>query len=86
MISNVNNFFNGKTVFITGGTGFLGACLIEKLLRSVPDLQNIYLLLRPKKGKEINERLEELKKNSVQKNIFPKIQIILLQSYLIGGI
>ncbi|CAK9831537.1 Putative fatty acyl-CoA reductase CG8306 [Anthophora retusa] len=65
MVSNVANFFSGKTVFITGGTGFLGVCLIEKLLRSFPDLKNIYLLIRPKKGKKIEERLEELQKNSV---------------------
>lgn len=65
MVSDVANFYKDKIVFITGGTGFLGACLIEKLLRSFPDLKSIYLLLRPKKGKEIADRLEELKKNSV---------------------
>lgn len=65
MASNVIEFYNGKTVFITGGTGFLGVCLIEKLLRSIPDLKTIYLLVRPKKGKTVEERLEEIKKNSV---------------------
>ncbi|XP_068979197.1 putative fatty acyl-CoA reductase CG8306 [Bombus flavifrons] len=65
MASNVTEFYNGKTVFLTGGTGFVGVCLIEKLLRCMPDLKNIYVLLRPKKGKKIEERLEEIKKNSV---------------------
>ncbi|CAL7940810.1 unnamed protein product [Xylocopa violacea] len=65
MVSSVTDFYNDKTVFITGGTGFLGVCLVEKLLRSVPGIKNIYLLLRSKKGKQIEERLEELKKNSV---------------------
>ncbi|CAD1470270.1 unnamed protein product [Heterotrigona itama] len=65
MASNVIEFYNGKTVFITGGTGFLGVCLIEKLLRSIPDLKTIYLLVRPKKGKKVEERLEDIKKNSV---------------------
>ncbi|GJQ78026.1 hypothetical protein Trydic_g2374 [Trypoxylus dichotomus] len=37
----------------------------EKLLRCVPDVGNIYLLLRPKKGKEISERLQEIKKNKI---------------------
>lgn len=69
MVSNVIDFYNDKTIFITGGTGFLGICLIEKLLRSIPDIKNIYLLLRSKKGKQINERLEEFKKNSVR-NIY----------------
>ncbi|XP_053970575.1 putative fatty acyl-CoA reductase CG8306 [Hylaeus volcanicus] len=65
MVPDIPSFYNGKTVFITGGTGFLGVCLIEKLLRCVPDLKNIYLLVRPKKGKAIEERLEDIKKNSV---------------------
>lgn len=69
MTSHVLDFYNGKSVFLTGGTGFLGVCLIEKLLRSCADLKNIYLLIRPKKGKQISERLEELTKNSVFDNL-----------------
>lgn len=70
MASQVVDFYCGKSVFITGGTGFLGSCLIEKLLRCT-DIKNIYLLIRPKKGKKINERLEELTKNSVIIFFFP---------------
>lgn len=82
MVSNVIDFYSDKTIFITGGTGFLGICLIEKLLRSIPDIKNIYLLLRPKKGKQIDERLEEFKKNSVR-NIYSKyiLYIILLNNF-----
>lgn len=65
MASHVADFYNAKSLFITGGTGFVGVCLIEKFLRCCPDVRNIYLLIRPKKGKEIAERLEELTKNSV---------------------
>lgn len=62
---NVAEFYKGKNIFITGGTGFVGVCLLEKILRCVPDVGKIYLLMRPKKGKEIKERLEEIKSNSV---------------------
>jgi len=65
MTTHVTDFYNGKSIFITGGTGFVGICLVEKLLRCCPDIKNIYLLMRPKKGKQIAERLEELTKNSV---------------------
>lgn len=64
MGSKVAEFYDGKNIFITGATGFLGSCLIEKLLRTTA-IKNIYVLMRPKKGKQINERLEELTKNSV---------------------
>jgi len=65
MTWHVTDFYNEKSVFLTGGTGFVGICLIEKLLRCCPSIKSIYLLIRPKKGKEIAERLEELTQNSV---------------------
>lgn len=65
MSSQVADFYNEKNIFITGGTGFVGVSLVEKLLRCCPKINNIYLLIRPKKGKQITERLEELTKNSV---------------------
>lgn len=31
--SPVSSFYRGKTVFVTGVTGFLGECFVVKLLR-----------------------------------------------------
>ncbi|KAL7043749.1 hypothetical protein ACKWTF_001650 [Chironomus riparius] len=56
----IQNFYNGTNVFITGGTGFMGKVLIDKLLRTCPGIENIYLLIRKKKGKDIHTRIEEL--------------------------
>lgn len=64
-MTGLREFYSGKNIFITGATGFLGVCLLEKILRTVPNHGDIYLLMRPKKGKEIAERLDEIKKNSV---------------------
>ncbi|CAH0548966.1 unnamed protein product [Brassicogethes aeneus] len=61
----VKGFYTGKNIFLTGGTGFLGVCLLEKILRNLPECGSIYVLMRPKKGKEISERLEEIKKNKI---------------------
>ncbi|XP_055837693.1 fatty acyl-CoA reductase wat-like [Episyrphus balteatus] len=49
-------FFKDKSVFLTGGLGFLGQLYVEKLLRC--DVKHIYLLGRPKKGKSTEERLK----------------------------
>ncbi|KAI4454517.1 male sterility protein 2-related [Holotrichia oblita] len=51
-----------KTLFITGGSGFLGKVLIEKLLRCM-EVKRIYILLREKKGKEPKQRIRELFQN-----------------------
>ncbi|CAH0549647.1 unnamed protein product [Brassicogethes aeneus] len=56
----VPEFYKGKTIFITGGTGFMGKVLLEKLLRSCPELEKIYVLMRPKKGKHLQERVEQI--------------------------
>lgn len=40
--------------------GFLGKMLIDKLLRTCPNIENIYLLVRPKRGLDIHSRLEEI--------------------------
>lgn len=50
----------GKTIFITGGSGFLGKVLVEKLLRKSPGIEKIYLLLRPKKGTPPKQRIETI--------------------------
>ncbi|CAG9818987.1 unnamed protein product [Phaedon cochleariae] len=56
----IPEIFEGKSVFITGGSGFIGKVLIEKLLRSCPGIKNIYVLVRPKKNKNIQERVRAL--------------------------
>lgn len=58
--TSVKDFYRGRSIFITGGTGFMGKVLVEKLLRSCPDIKNIYLLMRPKRGQNVDERLCEL--------------------------
>lgn len=58
---SIPEFFNGRDIFITGGTGFMGKVLIEKLVRSCPGINKVFVLLRAKRGKNIHERIEELK-------------------------
>ncbi|KAF7287627.1 putative fatty acyl-CoA reductase CG8306 [Rhynchophorus ferrugineus] len=61
----LKSFYSGKNILITGATGFLGVCLLEKICRCIPNHGEIYLLLRPKKGKAIDGRLEDVKQNNV---------------------
>ncbi|CAF4887796.1 unnamed protein product [Pieris macdunnoughi] len=56
----IQRFYKDQCVFLTGGTGFLGKVLIEKLLRSCGDLDTIYVLVRPKKGKDPHSRLHDM--------------------------
>lgn len=64
--SDIQNYFAGSTVFVTGATGFLGRLLVEKLLRSCHDLKKIYILVRTKKDKTPEERFKEYFDNVVK--------------------
>ena len=51
--------YRDKTILLTGGTGFLGTALVEKILRSLPDLGRLYLIVRPSKDKGADERFRK---------------------------
>jgi hypothetical protein len=51
--------YRDKKILLTGGTGFLGTALVEKILRSLPDLGCLYLLVRPSREKGAAERFEK---------------------------
>ncbi|KAJ4443265.1 hypothetical protein ANN_04933 [Periplaneta americana] len=55
----IREFYRGTNVFITGCTGFMGKVLVEKLLRSCPHIAKLFLMLRSKKGKDWQTRLDE---------------------------
>lgn len=54
----IRDAFAAKTVLVTGATGFLGKAVVEKLLRSCPEVAEIRLLIRPLPGRSATERLE----------------------------
>jgi thioester reductase-like protein len=45
---------------VTGATDILGRVLLEKLLRACPDVGNIFVLVRPKKGKKPSESIQNI--------------------------
>ncbi|MBA2618592.1 MAG: HAD-IB family hydrolase [Rubrobacter sp.] len=51
--------YRDKTILLTGGTGFLGTALVEKILRSIPDLGRLYLVVRPSKDKSADNRFHK---------------------------
>lgn len=58
--NRVADMLAGRAILITGGTGFMGKVLIEKILRTCSDVDTIYLLIRAKKGKEPSQRVDEI--------------------------
>ncbi|KAL2895669.1 Fatty acyl-CoA reductase 2 [Bienertia sinuspersici] len=71
-------FLRGKAFFVTGATGFLAKVLIEKILRTVPDVGKIYVLIKAK-DKEVAFR--RLKNEIMYTEIFKCLQQIHGKSY-----
>ncbi|XP_075147044.1 fatty acyl-CoA reductase 1 [Haematobia irritans] len=57
--SHVASWYAGKNILITGATGFMGKVLVEKLLRSCPDVKGLYLLIRPKRDLTPEDRKDQ---------------------------
>lgn len=57
--TSIRQFYAGRSIFLTGGTGFLGKFLVYRLLTTSPQLNKIYVLLRGKRGKNFTERADQ---------------------------
>lgn len=57
--SPVGRMFEGRSVFITGASGFIGRVLLEKLLSTYSGIKRIYILLRSKKNQKPHDRLHQ---------------------------
>lgn len=55
-MSEVQKFYDGKCLLVTGVTGFVGKFLLEKILRSC-NPSRVYVLIRKKRGLSSEQRL-----------------------------
>lgn len=81
-LTPIQKFYDGESVFLTSGTGFIEKLWIEKLLRGCPGIRCIYVLIFikkkkktsfnewKKKGKNVLRYMEELMEDSVSCLLF----------------
>lgn len=81
---SIKQFYDGTEIFMTGGSGFIGKVLIEKLLHSCQGIKAIYLLMRPKKEVSAKERVQKLLDNTVSKKIVEQGQATLLSGQFVS--
>ncbi|CAG7730615.1 unnamed protein product, partial [Allacma fusca] len=70
-IRAICQFYNDKSVFITGATGFVGKCLGAKLLQFCPNIGKIYILVRPRPDSQagILSKYSDMVNSTVFENI-----------------
>lgn len=81
---SISEFYRDKDIFITGATGYVGKCLMETILRSLPSKGRVFILMRPKRGKSVQERIAEIvdKKVGVR---FVSHRVLLVTMLVRGG-
>ena len=75
-MQSISEFLIGKTLFVTGATGFLAKGFVEKILFSAPGVGRIYLLIRPRSrssGQRISE-VERLETEVLQSRAFERLR------------
>ncbi|KAF7282344.1 fatty acyl-CoA reductase wat-like [Rhynchophorus ferrugineus] len=77
MTSHIKEFYKGQNILLTGGTGYFGKMIIEKLLRST-EVKNIYLIVRGKNDTDCEERVASILKSEIfantdEKHFFSKV-------------
>ena len=71
-IMSITDFFRGKVLLITGGTAFLGQPMVAKILTSLPDVQQIYLLIRSRidSNDKVTSAQERFEKELLTSDVF----------------
>lgn len=56
----MREFYEGRSVLLAGGTGFVGKTVLEKLVRSLSNVKRIYLALSPANSSVTKEFEDEI--------------------------
>lgn len=57
---HIKDFYADANVFVSGGSGYLGKVIVEKLLRTCHGVRRVYVLMRPKRGRSAAERVSQM--------------------------
>ena len=72
----IRQFYAGRTILLTGGTGFLGQGLVAKILRDLPSLRRLYVLLRPRRqpNGEMLSAAQRLESELLARDVFDRFR------------
>lgn len=79
--SQIQNFYAGKHILLTGCTGYLGTLILEKILRTCTEISKLYILVREKTNMTIEDRMKKLFENEVSLKKMLKGDVILNYNY-----
>lgn len=75
-MNTISEFFENKTVLITGATGFLGKPVVAKILADLPGVKRIYLLVRSRTNPngKVSSAADRLEDEFFTSSVFAKLK------------
>ena len=61
---SVHKELAGRSILLTGASGFVGKVLLSMMLTDHPDIERVYVLLRPNRTGDAEERLDHILNHS----------------------
>lgn len=84
-MSEISKWYSGKNVLVTGATGFVGKCLVAKLLCDCANIGSIYVMIRSKKNKSFEQRKSDYKNHIVFSQVKEKRPALLDKIFIVEG-
>src|SRR5262245_37537156 len=77
-MNKTSAYLDGKTLFVTGATGFLGQPLVEKILCMAPGVRRIHVLIRPRRQSPgvVLSPERRLEKELYESSVFDRLRAI----------
>ncbi|XP_050598494.1 putative fatty acyl-CoA reductase CG5065 isoform X3 [Bombus affinis] len=84
-VNTLEEFYAGNGILVTGGTGFVGIGLLEKLIRVCPRVAAIFVLIRPKTNETIEQRFKKIIDDPIYDGVKAKHPSALSRVYPMKG-
>ena len=74
-MQSIEDYYAGKRVLITGATGMIGRILVEKFLRDLPQIDRLYVLIRPRhRGESVISPQDRLTQDLLGSSAFDRLR------------
>eukprot|EP00884_Botryococcus_braunii_P002713 jgi/Botrbrau1/12442/Bobra.0094s0011.1 len=77
--------YRDRVILITGASGYLGSLVLEQLLRLCPDVAKVYIIVRPKQGRDAQQRLNKILQGILFRKLQPQLGEIEEKIHVIPG-
>lgn len=84
-VNSIGGFYAGTGILITGGTGFVGKGLLEKLIRTCSHIAAIFILIRPKRNQTIEQRFKKIIDDPIFDGVRAQNPAIFYKIHLVEG-